>query len=156
MKGPNTSTILISGLLPTLALAYVLLVPLLTDFEAVTRTHCYLAKNFLPSVSAAIGHNFWTTIIWFACISLHTPFRFKLARQLNACYRLVLGQAFTEERLAEMSVAELVKYKRLVRLADYSHWFNWLEIVGLLVLSVFSSNGNYGELDAAGLLVKEC
>ncbi len=139
-----TSIIFLSGILPTVALFYVIAVPLLTDFESITRTHCYRAKNFLPSVSAAIGYNFSTILIWFTLISLHTPFRFKLANQINSCYRVILEKMLTQP-FEDMSVPELIKYKRLIRCVRYSHWFNRLEIIGLLLLSVFSSNGNYGK-----------
>lgn len=143
MLEEDASIVFMSGFCPTFALTYVLLIPLMTDFNAVTRTHCYRAVNYLPSVSAAIGYSFQTTVIWFLCILIHTPYRFKLAKLLNNCYKKVRGSVYTSECLLSLSVNEIRRYKQTENLVKYSLWFNKLEIIGLVVLSVFSSNGNY-------------
>lgn len=145
MEMSDFVSIYLSGLLPFFALCYVFIIPLASDFTVATRTHCH-NKNVLPSVSAAIGYSYQTTLLWFLCISIHTPFRFRMAKGLNNIYRKLLAEIYNEEFLIGQSLQELRKFKRLERLTKYSYWFNCLEIIGLLILSVFTSNTDYSKL----------
>jgi hypothetical protein len=138
----ESATVFISGFLPFLALSYVVLVPLFSDFDVATRTHCG-NKNVLPSVSSAIGYSQQTTTLWFLLISIHTPFRFKLASCLNAIYRKLLAQIYSGEFLVGLGLQELRHLRCLERLVKWSYWCNCLEIAGLFVLSVFTSTNDF-------------
>ena len=41
-------------------------------------------------MSAAIGYDAYTNIVWFVLILTHAPFRFKLAKALNETYKTLL------------------------------------------------------------------
>ena len=140
------SIFLLSALLPGFALGYVILVPLAIDFEAITRTHCYRTKNFLPSVSSAITFSFQTNVIWLFCIVFHTPFRYKLARCVNQFYGKIFSEIYSSDYLIELSIDKIRKYKHIKRVTSISYYLNMLEIFGLLVLTLFPSNGNFGNL----------
>lgn len=139
----NNHAIVFSGFLPTFALTYIILVPMFYDFKEVTRTHCVGTKNVLPSVSAAIGYSAQTTVIWFLCIALHTPFRVQLAKIINNLYKKMLSQIYDADFLLGLSLQELRQFKKIERYTKISYWFNIIEIIGLLVLSIFSSSGDY-------------
>lgn len=148
----NTGSILLSGVLPSFALSYVYLIPLLYDFQAVTRTHCRGTKNVLPSVSAAIGYSEQTSFLWFVCIALHTPFRFKLAKLLNGVYKKILAQVYDADFLLGLSLQELRQFKKVERMTKVSYWLNAFEVTGLLVLSIYTSSSNY-EMHRNGFLM---
>ena len=137
-------TVFISCGFPVIALSFCLVQPLATDFEAVTRTHCQTIRNFLPSVSAAIGHNAQTVFLWFFLIILHVPSRFKLAKQLNQAYNSLLAQIYTSDFVVDLKTHEMEKFRRLKYFIQSCYILNKCEIIGLVILTLFTSNTNYG------------
>ena len=103
-------------------------------------------RNFMPSVSSAISYSSHTVAVWCLLIVVHCPFRFQLARRLNDTYKLLLAQIFTPTYLVTLTHAEFAEFVRLRRCLYASYALNRLEIVGLLTLSIFNSNLNYGTL----------
>lgn len=134
---------LISTVLPVFALSFCYLYPLLADYETINRTHCN-ARNFLPSVSAAISYSPQTSILWFFLILAHTPFRFKLAKCLNETYKKLFARIYTSEFLSTQSMEEYKNFLKFRKMMYISHLVNKIEIIGLLVLSTFTSMSNYG------------
>jgi hypothetical protein len=98
----------------------------------------------LPSVSAAIGFNFQTSTIWFLLIFIHTPFRFIIARQLHQGYKKYISKLFESQYVLSLTRAETLKLKRLRQFVTIAYLINQLEILGLLILSTFTSSTSYG------------
>lgn len=100
--------------------------------------------NVLPSVSAAIGFSFETAYFWLVCILIHTPFRFKIASQANKSYERSLQAAYGPDSFYKLEKKDSNEYDLLRRLACLAYLLNRSEIIGLIILSIFTSNGNYG------------
>lgn len=98
----------------------------------------------MPSVSAAIGYSFRTAFFWLICIMIHAPFRFKVAKLINKSYEKSIVYAYSSDNIYKMrkSDTSIDCLKQLIRLAYHS---NRCEIVGLIILSTFTSNSNYGK-----------
>jgi hypothetical protein len=96
-------------------------------------------------VSAAIGYSSHTFAVWCLFIVVHCPFRFQLARSLNNTYKLLLAQIFTPNHLASLSHEEFGRFVRIRRCLYASYALNRIEIIGLLILSIFNSNFNFGK-----------
>ncbi|CAF0884987.1 unnamed protein product [Brachionus calyciflorus] len=131
-----------SAIFPLTALAYCYIYPILIDFNQITKTHCN-TKNFLPSVSAAISYSPMTSIFWFLLILIHTPFRFMLAKCLNETYKKLFARKYTSMYLASSGHYEYKKYLKLRKNIYFAYQINKIEIIGLFILSTFTSNANY-------------
>ena len=104
--------------------------------------------NVLPSVSAAISYDGFTNIVWFIFILTHAPFRFKLAKTLHETYKTLFKSIKTSNLL--INNEEATKYSNFnrqlnsMRIFYFSHLFNKIEIIGLIMLTIFTSNSSYG------------
>lgn len=97
----------------------------------------------MPSISATLGYNFITAFVWLACILIHTPMRFKLAKSIYKSYEKSFSIFFDSDDLKKKDTDEYGSLKLLVYCA---YQLNKAEIIGLLILSIFTSNGNYGKI----------
>ncbi len=98
----------------------------------------------LPSVSAAISYTPFTSFVWFVCIALHTPLRFILARRVYQTYKRIFAGVFEPENLARMSQEDVKYFALLRKLSFLAFQFNLAEVMGLLILSIFTSMTNFG------------
>jgi hypothetical protein len=135
-----------SCFLPAFALFFCVVYPLVTNFDNVTATHCADIINILPSVSAAIGNSGTTVLMWLIIILMHTPARFKLARRLNKTYKTIFAQIYTPEYIISLKKNELKRFYRIKYFTKLSYCCNKFEIYGLIILTLFTSNSNYGIL----------
>lgn len=108
-------------------------------------SNIYKARNFLPSLSAAISYSPQTAVIWFLCILFHTPFRFLLAKRLNEAFKRLFAKVYTSEYLSTRNNQEYKEFLTIRRILFFAYQFNKLEIVGLLLLSIFTSKSNFGK-----------
>lgn len=132
-----------STLCPLIALAFCYIYPILSDFNQINKTHCNV-YNFLPSVSATISYNPLTSFFWFALILIHTPFRFILARYLNDFYRSQFSRSLPNDFIPFSYKSEYLKFVSIRKRVFYAYQINKIEIIGLFILSMFTSNSNYG------------
>ena len=95
-------------------------------------------------MSAAISYTPQTSFIWFLCIAFHTPLRFILARRVYQSYKITFGQVFEPENLAKMSQDDVSYFARLRKFLFFAFQFNLAEVMGLLILSMFTSMTNFG------------
>ena len=112
--------------LPFFSFTFCVVWSILYNFEKATETHCKV-YNFLPSVSAAIGHYRPQKNIWKITIAVQAIIR---ALVLYMYYRYYRETAYKWAR--DMTNFVLLSYL--------------LENVGLVTLSFWSSNENYGNL----------
>lgn len=132
-----------STICPLIALAFCYIYPILSDFNQINKTHCNV-YNFLPSVSATISYNPLTSFFWFALILVHTPFRLILARYLHDFYKSQLTRNLSEEFVPFSYKTEYLEYSSIRKRVYYAYQINKIEIIGLFVLSLFTSKSNYG------------
>lgn len=111
--------------LPFFGFIFCILWSMYYNFEKSTETHCKV-YNFLPSVSAAIGHYRPQKDIWEIVISI---------------------QAFTRILVLYMYYKYYNEsvYKWAQGMTNFALVSYFLENVGLVILSYWSSNENYGE-----------
>ena len=99
-------------------------------------------------MSAAIGYDAYTNIVWFILILTHAPFRFKLAKALNETYK-TLFKSFKSSKLLtgseENKYANFNRQLKSMNIFYLSHLFNKIEIIGLIILTIFTSNSSYGK-----------
>jgi len=76
--------------LPLAAFITCILWSLWFDFESSTATHCFFAKNVLPSISSAIGASYPQNYIWRICIALHAAPRFLTALMYRGYWTRIL------------------------------------------------------------------
>ncbi len=103
--------------------------------------------NVLPSVSAAIGYDSCTNIVWFIFILTHAPFRFKLAKALDDTYKNLFKSFKSSKLLAGNEENKYSNFNRQLKSMNvfyFSHLFNKIEITGLIILTIFTSNSSYG------------
>ena len=134
--------VLISASLPVIALSYCFVFPLIVDFRGATRTHCQ-NKNFFPSVSAAISYNGSTMLLWALLLSVHTPFRFKLAKRTYQTYMKLFQKIYDETDILSNSNDRFSEFNQIKSLLYVTYQVNKIEIIGLLILSLFPSMTNY-------------
>ncbi|CAG7827823.1 unnamed protein product [Allacma fusca] len=94
-----------------------------TDLDAATYTHCGV-RNYLPSLSAAMGGFSLSQTVWRICIALHTAPRFLITRMYYGYLKSVI-------------------YSKFLLLARLACFFNVLENFGLVGLTYVSSKDNY-------------
>ena len=97
-------------------------------------------------MSAAISYTSLTTLVWLFCIAMHTPLRLILARRVYREYKRIFFQIFEPEKLAKLTQNEVKHFVRLRRGVLLAYQFNLAEITGLLILSMFPSQTNFGKL----------
>lgn len=68
------------------AFIYSIVWSILYNFEAATHTHCEV-RNYLPSVSSAIGNHEPQRTIWTLCIIIHFPMRLIIVQMYFRLYR---------------------------------------------------------------------
>ena len=101
----------------------------------------------MPSVSAAIGYDGFTNIIWFLFIIAHAPFRFKIAKTLNETYKALFKSFKNNSKLLTDNEQKYSNSQlKYMKIFYFSHLFNKIEIIGLLILTIFSSNTSYGNI----------
>lgn len=128
---------------PLIALAFCYIYPILVDFKHINKTHCNV-YNFLPSVSATISYNPLTSLFWFILILIHTPFRFILAKYLHEFYKNQFSHKISEDYVPFVNKTDYLRLSSVRRRAFYAYQINKIEIIGLFILSMFTSNSNYG------------
>ncbi|CAG5118200.1 unnamed protein product [Candidula unifasciata] len=113
--------------LPLFATFFCVVWSLMFDFHASTATHCKV-RNYLPSVSAAIGGFSPQRYVWRICICLHaTP-------------RLMIAIAYYSYHTSVHFGRDNELYKTVAALASLC---NIVEVSSLVALTYISSNENH-------------
>ncbi|BFZ15131.1 hypothetical protein BsWGS_18170 [Bradybaena similaris] len=113
--------------LPLFATLFCVLWSLIFDFHESTATHCKV-RNYLPSVSAAIGGFSPQRYVWRICICLHaTP-------------RLMIAVAYYSYHTSIHIGRDNELYKAVAALASLC---NIVEVSSLVALTYISSNENH-------------
>uniref|UniRef100_A0A0B7AH32 CWH43-like N-terminal domain-containing protein n=1 Tax=Arion vulgaris TaxID=1028688 RepID=A0A0B7AH32_9EUPU len=113
--------------LPLFATFFCVVWSFLFNFEASTATHCRV-RNYLPSVSSAIGGFTPQRYVWRICICLHaTP-------------RLMIAIAYYSYHTSVHVGRDNELYKGIAALASL---FNILEVSSLVTLTYISSTDNH-------------
>jgi len=106
------------------------------DREAATYTHCGV-RNYLPSVSAAMGHFPVSQTVWRVCIALHAAPRFAIS---DMYYRYLKAMLFS----------------RTLPFTRITCALNVLENIGLIGLTYVSSTENYSIHEKCFILFMGC
>ncbi|KAH9492373.1 Post-GPI attachment to proteins factor 2 [Bulinus truncatus] len=114
--------------LPLFATFFCVVWSLLFDFEKSTATHCRV-KNYLPSISAAIGGFTPQRYVWRVCIALHATPRFMIAKAYYNFHTSVHVGKHNEI------------YRTIAALTSLCHM---IEISALVGLTYISSTENHG------------
>ncbi|OXA62655.1 post-GPI attachment to proteins factor 2 [Folsomia candida] len=109
--------------LPLGGFIFIVIWAMLTDLEAATYTHCGV-RNYLPSLSAAMGGFSLSQTVWRVCIALHAAPRF-----------IVTGMYYR--------YLKSIVFGRHVIWAATACLLNVLENLGLIGLTYVSSKENY-------------
>ncbi|KAL5012229.1 hypothetical protein ScPMuIL_010780 [Solemya velum] len=114
--------------LPIFATVFCITWSIIFDFEASTATHCRV-KNYLPSISAAIGGFTPQRYVWRICIGLHCSPRIMIA--------LAYYNYHTQVHVGTKNSL----YEKLATLCSLLHI---LENMSLVLLTYISSTENHG------------
>lgn len=117
------NVVVLTLLLPLTAFFFCVYWSVTFNFKSATSTHCGV-KNYLPSLSAAIGDYTPQRYVWRMAIGLHTPARFYFAFVYFQHYCVIL-----------------VKGAR--NLIHFNCLLNLIEIMALFGLTFVSSTQNY-------------
>ncbi|XP_047119126.1 post-GPI attachment to proteins factor 2-like [Schistocerca piceifrons] len=109
--------------LPLTSFIFCVIWSILFNFERSTYTHCQV-KNYLPSISAAIGVFTPQRYVWRTAIAVHALPRLLVAKMYHRYYQSVL-------------------YPGIHFLAAIACWLNVMENLALIGLTFISSAENY-------------
>lgn len=95
-------------------------------------------KNFFPWVSHAVIYSEDTATVWNLCVIFYTPIIFATAKHLKMTHDLFLDALDTHEN----ELFSILSYKQF---ATFAYQIKNLEIISLLVLTLFTAKSYWGE-----------
>lgn len=136
--------VLNSLIVPIGSLTFCYLYAFFSDFERVNSYRCG-AKNFLPSISTIIGFSHLTYSIWLFTVIYQIPFRILLTKHMNFTYKKIIAKKFTCTYLASISENKYKSFILLKKCLYLAYIMNNIEILGIILASVFSSSFNFSK-----------
>ena len=140
----NLKFVLLNALgVPLGSLIFCYLYTMVSNFEQANWYKCG-AKNIFPSISTVIAFDQLTYSVWLITMIYQTPFQILLAKNINSIYKKILLKKLTCFYLTIISEKKYRNFVVLRKCLYLVYFINNIQILGILIASVFKSSYNFG------------